>query len=91
MLFRSNDVAAYLGFEIEWRGEGLDEVGINKSTGKTIIKVNKDFYRPAEVPTIFGDCTKAKTVLGWTPEYTFKDLVFDMCESEMRIQKNGNP
>ncbi len=86
-----NDVATYLGFEIEWRGEGLDEVGINKSTGKTIIKVNKDFYRPAEVPTIFGDCTKAKTVLGWTPEYTFKDLVFDMCESEMRIQKNGNP
>jgi GDPmannose 4,6-dehydratase len=85
-----NDVATYLGFEIEWRGEGLDEVGINKSTGKTIIKVNKDFYRPAEVPTIFGDCTKAKTVLGWTPEYTFKDLVFDMCESEMRIQKNGN-
>ena len=86
-----NDVATYLGFEIEWRGEGLSEVGINKSTGKTIIKVNKDFYRPAEVPTIFGDCTKAKTVLGWTPEYTFKDLVFDMCESEMRIQKNGNP
>ena len=86
-----NDVATYLGFEIEWRGEGLNEVGINKSTGKTIIKVNKDFYRPAEVPTIFGDCTKAKTVLGWTPEYTFKDLVFDMCESEMRIQKNGNP
>jgi GDPmannose 4,6-dehydratase len=86
-----NDVATYLGFEIEWRGEGLDEVGINKSTGKTIIRVNKDFYRPAEVPTIFGDCTKAKTVLGWTPEYTFKDLVFDMCESEMRIQKNGNP
>jgi GDPmannose 4,6-dehydratase len=53
--------------------------------------VNKDFYRPAEVPTIFGDCTKAKTVLGWTPEYTFKDLVFDMCESEMRIQKYENP
>jgi GDPmannose 4,6-dehydratase len=52
--------------------------------------VNKDFYRPAEVPTIFGDCSKAKTILGWTQEYTFKDLVFDMCESEMRIQKNGN-
>lgn len=86
-----NDVAAYLGFEIEWRGEDLNEVGINKSTGKTIIKVNKNFYRLAEVPTIFGDCTKAKTVLNWTPEYTFKDLVFDMCESEMRIQKNGNP
>ena len=85
-----NDVAAYLGFEIEWRGEDLNEVGINKFTGKTIIKVNKDFYRLAEVPTIFGDCSKAKNVLGWTPEYTFKDLVFDMCESELRIQKNEN-
>lgn len=86
-----NDVASYLGFEIEWQGDGLDEIGINKSNGKTIIKVNKDFYRPAEVPTIFGDCSKAKNVLGWKPEYTFKDLVFDMCESEMRIQQNAKP
>jgi GDPmannose 4,6-dehydratase len=82
------DVAEYLGFKIEWRGEGLNEIGINVSTGAKIIEVNKDFYRPAEVPTIFGDCSKAKKVLDWKPEYTFKDLVFEMCESEMEKQKN---
>jgi GDPmannose 4,6-dehydratase len=83
------DVADYLGFKIEWHGEGLDEVGINISTGEKIIEVNKDFYRPAEVPTIFGDCSKAKKVLNWKPEYTFKDLVFEMCETEMEKQKNA--
>jgi GDPmannose 4,6-dehydratase len=83
------DVAEYLGFKIEWRGEGLNEVGINTSTGEKTIEVNKDFYRPAEVPTIFGDCSKAKNVLNWKPEYTFKDLVFEMCESEMEKQKNA--
>jgi GDPmannose 4,6-dehydratase len=83
------DVAEYLGFKIEWRGEGLNEIGINTSTGAKIIEVNKDFYRPAEVPTIFGDCSKAKKVLDWKPEYTFKDLVFEMCESEMEKQKNA--
>jgi len=83
------DVAEYLGFKIEWRGEGLNEIGINVSTGQKIIEVNKEFYRPAEVPTIFGDCSKAKKVLGWKPEYTFKDLVFEMCESEMEKQKNA--
>jgi GDPmannose 4,6-dehydratase len=83
------DVAEYLGFKIEWRGEGLNEIGINVSTGQKIIEVNKEFYRPAEVPTIFGDCSKAKKVLDWKPEYTFKDLVFEMCESEMEKQKNA--
>ena len=83
------DVAEYLGFKIEWHGEGLNEIGINTSTGEKIIEVNKDFYRPAEVPTIFGDCSKAKKVLNWKPEYTFKDLVFEMCESEMEKQKNA--
>lgn len=83
------DVAEYLGFKIEWRGEGLNEIGINTSTGAKIIEVNKEFYRPAEVPTIFGDCSKAKKVLDWKPEYTFKDLVFEMCESEMEKQKNA--
>jgi GDPmannose 4,6-dehydratase len=82
-------VAEYLGFEIEWRGEGLNEVGINTSTGNKIIEVNKQFYRPAEVPMIFGDCSKAKKMLDWQSEYTFKDLVFEMCETEMRKQKNA--
>lgn len=78
-----NDVAAYLKFEIEWQGTGLDEIGINKMTGKTIIKINKDFYRPAEVHALLGDCSKVKEKLNWKPEYTFEDLVFEMCDDEM--------
>ena len=84
-----NDVATYLGFEIEWQGTGLDEIGINKTTGKTVVRVNSDFYRKAEVPTIFGDCSKAHTKLNWKPKYTFKDLVFEMCETEMKAQKHA--
>ena len=83
-----NDVATYLGFGIEWQGTGLDEIGINKTTGETVIKVNKDFYRKAEVPNICGDCSKARTKLNWKPKYTFKDLVFEMCETEMKAQQN---
>lgn len=76
-------VAEYLGFEIEWVGSGLKEVGVNKTTNKEIIRVNEKFYRPAEVPTIFGDCTKAQHKLQWKPEYTFRDLVHEMCEVEL--------
>ena len=79
-----NDVAKYIGFEIEWQGTDENEIGINKTTGKKIIEVNKEFYRPAEVHTLLGDCTKAKNALNWVPEYTFKDLVFEMCEVEMQ-------
>lgn len=79
-------VANYLDFNIRWSGEGLNEVGINTKTGKTVIRVNKDFYRPSEVPTIFGDCSKAKNVLGWKPEYNFNELVHEMCKREMEIQ-----
>lgn len=79
-------VANYLDFNIKWSGEGLNEVGVNTTTGKVIVRVNKDFYRPAEVPTIFGDCSKAKTVLGWKPEYNFNALVHEMCEKEMEMQ-----
>jgi GDPmannose 4,6-dehydratase len=81
-------VADYLGFEIEWRGEELNEVGVKKDTNQVVIRVNKNFYRPAEVPTIFGNCNKAKSILGWTPEYNFNQLVHEMCAKEMEIQKN---
>jgi len=79
-----DDVAKYLDFEIEWQGADLEQIGINKKTGKKIIEVNKEFYRHAEVPTILGDCSKAKEKLNWKPEYTFKDLVFEMCDVEMK-------
>jgi len=73
------EAAPYFGMKIVWEGEGLDEVGIDKNTGKTVIKVNSKYFRPAEVETLLGDATKAKEKLGWEPKTSFKQLVEDMC------------
>ena len=72
--------APYFDMDIEWRGTGLDEVGIDKKTGKIIVRVDPKYFRPAEVETLLGDSTKAKNILGWTPEYNFNKLVKEMCE-----------
>ena len=71
--------APYFNMEIEWRGSGLDEVGIDVRTKRTIVQVDPRYFRPAEVETLLGDATKARTVLGWEPEYSFDDLVEEMC------------
>jgi GDPmannose 4,6-dehydratase len=73
-----NAAAPYFGFNIEWRGEGLDEFGFCLNTGRTVVKVNPKYFRPAEVETLLGDPTKAKEVLGWTPTHTFDELVEEM-------------
>ena len=74
-----DEAAPYFGMNIVWEGEGLDEVGINRNTGRTVIKVNPKYFRPAEVETLLGDATKAKEKLGWEPKISFKQLVEDMC------------
>lgn len=73
------EAAPYFGMNIIWEGEGLDEIGIDKNTGRTIVRVNTKYFRPAEVETLLGDATKAKEKLGWTPKTSFKQLVEDMC------------
>ena len=73
------EAAPYFGMKIIWEGEGLDEVGIDKSTGKTVVRVNPKYFRPAEVETLLGDATKAKEKLGWEPKISFEQLVEDMC------------
>ena len=57
----------------------IDEVGIDKNTGRKVIDVNPKYFRPAEVETLLGDATKAKEKLGWEPKTSFKQLVEDMC------------
>ncbi len=74
--------APYFGFDIEWYGEGEDEIGMDKNTKKTIIAVDPKYYRPTEVETLLGDSTKAKEEIGWEPEISFNDLVMEMCENE---------
>ena len=73
------EAAPYFGMKIAWEGEGLDEVGIDKLTKRTVIRVNPKYFRPAEVETLLGDATKAKEKLGWEPKISFKQLVEDMC------------
>jgi len=70
--------ADYFGMNIVWEGKGLDEVGIDKTTGRTVIKVDPKYFRPTEVEQLCGDATKAREILGWTPEIDFQGLVQDM-------------
>ena len=73
-----DQAAPYFGFNIQWRGEGLDEFGFDLNTGRTVVKVNPKYFRPAEVETLLGDATKAREVLGWEPKYDFEALVEEM-------------
>jgi GDPmannose 4,6-dehydratase len=75
-----------VGIELDWEGKGQDEKGICQKTGKVYIKIDPKYYRPAEVETLLGDPTKAKTVLGWDPEETpFETLVKLMVKSDLEI------
>lgn len=76
----------YTGIELEWQGEGLAEKGIDKNTGKVLVEVDPKYFRPAEVQTLLGDPTKARTVLGWNPRKTsFDELVRLMVESDKQF------
>ena len=75
----------YAGIELEWKGEGLNEVGIDKATGRTLVEVSKDFYRPTDVVNLLGNPSKAKRELGWNPIKTsFEELVRLMVEHDMK-------
>lgn len=71
--------APYFNMTIEWQGEGLNEVGIDKVSGKPVIAVDSKYFRPAEVEQLLGDSSKARRDLGWTPKHDFYSLVEDMC------------
>ena len=76
-----------LGMEIEWLGEGVNEKGIDKKTGKTVIAVNPKYFRPAEVELLLGDSTKARTKLGWKPKYDLASLAKEMVEEDLKLAK----
>ena len=76
----------HVGIDIEWHGEGVEERGIDKATGKVLVEVDPKYFRPAEVEQLMGDPTKAKTLLGWNPRKTpFEELVRIMIEHDMRF------
>jgi len=83
----------YAGIELEFKGEGMDEKGYDKATGKVLVEVSKDFYRPTDVVNLWGDPTKAKAKLGWNPSKTsFEELVKIMVDHDMEkvaVEKAG--
>ncbi|MDE6834946.1 MAG: GDP-mannose 4,6-dehydratase [Ruminococcus sp.] len=79
----------YAGIDIEWHGHGIDETGIDKKTGITVVKVNKKFFRPAEVDVLLGNPAKAESVLGWKREISFPELVERMVKNDLDLIKSG--
>jgi len=79
--------AQHLGIDMEWRGQGVEEQGLNGKTGQVIVKVDPRYFRPTEVETLLGDPSKAKRQLGWSAEVTFPELVADMVESDLDLAK----
>jgi GDPmannose 4,6-dehydratase len=77
------EAAGYFGMKILWDGQGLQEVGIDTVSGRTVIQVDPRYFRPAEVDTLLGDSSKAQQVLGWRPRRGFSELVKDMCLNEL--------
>ena len=73
---------ALKGYNIKWKGEGLNEIGYDENTGKEIIIISEKYFRPAEVDELLGDSTKARNELGWKPKCSFDDLVIDMVKND---------
>ena len=73
-----------LGMDIEWSGHGKDEKGTDRKTGRVLIEVDPEYFRPTEVDLLIGDYTKAKMMLGWEPAVTFRDLIRIMVEADWK-------
>ena len=71
-------VAPFFGFNIEWRGDGNDVFGFDITSGRTVIRIDEKYFRPAEVESLLGDPSKAKEKLGWEPKISFDELIEDM-------------
>lgn len=83
---------AHIGHNIEWKGKGVDEIGISAKTGKTVVQIDPRYFRPTEVDLLLGDPSKAKSLLGWEPKTTFYELVTEMMDADLElIQNEENP
>lgn len=84
--------AKYLNMDLDWRGSGCNEQAIDSHTGRAVVKVDPEYFRPTEVDTLLGDPGKAKRQLGWSPQVTFEDLVAEMVSADYQlaeIEKNN--
>jgi GDPmannose 4,6-dehydratase len=78
---------ALLDLKIEWRGQGVNEVGVDTVSGRTLVRVDPRYFRPTEVDSLLGDASKAQRKLGWAPEIKFADLVSEMVEADLESAK----
>src|SRR5208282_4774425 len=73
---------AKIGRRIEWRGEGVNETGVDRSSGQVLVRVDPSYFRPTEVDLLIGDASKAREKLGWRHQTSFADLVAEMVRSD---------
>ena len=79
---------AHDGIDLEWHGSGLDEIGVDRKTGKTLVKVNPQWFRPTDVDNLLGDPTKARNVLGWNPQKTsYEELCAIMADYDLKLAR----
>ena len=76
-----------LNIQIEWKGKGVEEIGINKANGKPIVKVDPKYFRPTEVDLLVGDASKARKELGWSPQHSVDTLIKDMVQADLALFK----
>ena len=74
---------AEVGRSIEWRGKGVDEIAVDRKSGKTVVRVDPTYFRPTEVDELIGDASKAREKLGWKPKTTFAQLVSEMVAADL--------
>jgi len=79
-----------IGEEIVWEGEGLNEIGKDAKSGKIRIRIDEKYFRPTEVETLLGDCSKAKKAFGWSTKIPFDELVRDMVTSDIKLVQKGD-
>jgi len=73
-----------VGRPVIWRGQGLQEEGVDEKTGQVLVQVSEKYFRPTEVETLLGDPAKATAKLGWKPEISFKELIYEMLDCDMK-------
>ena len=78
----------HANIEITWQGHGKDEIGVDKSTGKVLVKIDPQYFRPTEVDLLIGDATKARKTLGWNPQTSLHQLVSEMVDADIKLLEN---
>jgi GDPmannose 4,6-dehydratase len=76
---------SHVGMEIDWRGEGVAEAGVDRKSGRQVVAIDPRYFRPTEVELLLGDASKAKRLLGWTPQVKFPDLVQEMVAADLKL------